>query len=171
MVEYWQSRRLNSSTYPSPNQLLTAPVSDFYDPSRGVELRGVERETFAAYKRMVAAAVKDKTLNLKTTNAGELAPEEKFLKIVSSFRSREYQAMLRRQSPNSDAPDLPPTARILPDTRSTSMSAANRSSPKTSTAPRRCRRRFINGWSRTRKNSDFIRISTSLGTGNTFLID
>ncbi|MCA1593525.1 MAG: M15 family metallopeptidase, partial [Acidobacteria bacterium] len=32
---------------------------------------------------------------------GELAPSEKYLKIVSSFRSREYQEHLRRQSPNS----------------------------------------------------------------------
>lgn len=101
MVEYWQSRRLNDSTYPAPNQLLTAPVSDFYDPSRAIELRSVERQTYAAYKRLVAAAQQDKTLNLRATSAGELAPEEKFLKIVSSFRSREYQAMLRKQSPNS----------------------------------------------------------------------
>ena len=101
MVEFWQSRRLNDSTYPAPNQLLTAPVADFYDPSRPIELRGVERETFAAYKRLVAAAVQDKTLNLRTTSVGELAPDEKFLKIVSAFRSREYQAMLRKQSPHS----------------------------------------------------------------------
>jgi LAS superfamily LD-carboxypeptidase LdcB len=101
MVEWWQSRRLNDSTYPAPNQLLTAPIKDFYDPTRSADLLKVERETYAAYKRMVAAAVKDPALNLKTTNTGELAPEEKFLKIVSAFRSREYQAQLRRQSPNS----------------------------------------------------------------------
>ncbi len=101
MVEWWQSRRLNDSTYPSSNQLLTAPVVDFYDPSRALGLRGVERETYAAYKRLVAAAIKDPALNLKTTGAGELAADEKFLKIVSSFRSREYQAILRKQSPHS----------------------------------------------------------------------
>ncbi len=101
MVEYWQSRRLNDSTYPAPNQLLTAPIAEFYDPTRSIELLKVERETYAAYKRMVAAAAKDPTLNLRTTNASQLAPEEKFLKIVSAFRSREYQAILRRQSPNS----------------------------------------------------------------------
>ncbi|MDQ3321499.1 MAG: M15 family metallopeptidase [Acidobacteriota bacterium] len=101
MVEWWQSRRLNDSTYPSPNQLLTAPIADFYDPTRSIGLLKVERETYAAYKRMVAAAAKDPTLNLKTTKTGELASDEKFLKIVSAFRSREYQALLRKQSPNS----------------------------------------------------------------------
>lgn len=101
MVEWWQSRRLNDATYPAPNQLLTAPISDFYDPTRSSELLRVERQTYAAYKRMIAAAAKDPTLNLKTTKNGELSPDEKFLKIVSSFRSREYQAQLRKQSPNS----------------------------------------------------------------------
>jgi len=101
IVEWWQSRRLNDSAYPAPNQLLTAPIADFYDPSRSIDLLKVERETYAAYKRMVAAAVKDPTLNLRTTNGNALAPDEKFLKIVSAFRSREYQAQLRRQSPNS----------------------------------------------------------------------
>jgi uncharacterized protein YcbK (DUF882 family) len=101
LVEYWQSRRLNSSEYPTTDKLLTAPITDFYDSARKVELTKVERQTYAAYKRMVAAAGRDKTLGLKLTPTGELAPEEKFLKIVSSFRSREYQNQLRRQSPNS----------------------------------------------------------------------
>ncbi len=101
IIEFWQVRRLNNSDYPSPDRLLTAPATDFFDPIRDAELRQVERETYAAYKRMVAAAVKDKTLNLKITTTGELATDEKFLKIVSAFRSREYQAKLRRESPNS----------------------------------------------------------------------
>lgn len=99
MVKYWQSQRLNSSEYPSEDQLLSAPIADFYDPTRSPELLKVERETYAAYKKMVAAAAKD--LRLKVTATGELAPEEKFLKIVSAFRSREYQAQLRAKSPNS----------------------------------------------------------------------
>lgn len=101
IIEFWQSRRLKNSDYPSPDRLLTAPIADFYDPTRAPELLKVERETYAAYKRMVAAAAKDKSLNLKLTQTGELAPEEKFLKIVSAFRSREYQEKLRRESPNS----------------------------------------------------------------------
>lgn len=99
MIKGWQAQRLNSSEYPAPEKLLTAPIADFYDPTRSVELLKVERETFAAYKRMIVAAAKD--LNLKLAASGELAPEEKFLRIVSAFRSREYQAGLRAASPNS----------------------------------------------------------------------
>ncbi|HKG14392.1 MAG TPA: D-alanyl-D-alanine carboxypeptidase family protein [Pyrinomonadaceae bacterium] len=100
-VSEWQSARLKEKTPARADQLLLAPTSDFYDPSRPEELRQVERETYAAYKRMVAAALEDPALGLKGTADGGLAPEEKFLKIVSSFRSREYQENLRRQSPNS----------------------------------------------------------------------
>jgi len=99
MVSAWQGARLKNKEYARPDQLLLAPSADFYDPSRPEALRQVERETYAAYKRMAAAAAAD--LGLKRTASGELAPEEKFLKIVSSFRSREYQANLRAQSPGS----------------------------------------------------------------------
>lgn len=99
MVGWWQSRRLGSSLYPSDDELLTAPITDFYDPTRAADLLKVERETYAAYKKMVAAAAKD--LNLKQTKPGELAPDEKFLRIVSAFRSREYQDKLRAASPHS----------------------------------------------------------------------
>lgn len=99
MIKGWQARRLNRSQYPSEEQLLTAPIADFYDPTRSFDLLKVERETYAAYKKMLAAAAKD--LKLKTTGTGELAPEEKFLRIVSAFRSREYQAKLRAADPNA----------------------------------------------------------------------
>jgi hypothetical protein len=101
MVSGWQAARLKEKGYPRPDQLVLAPTSDFYDPSRPDELRQVERETYAAYRRMVAAAVADPTSGLKGTAEGGLAPEEKYLRIVSSFRSREYQARLRAQSPHS----------------------------------------------------------------------
>jgi len=101
MVSTWQGARLKDKSPAQPGQLLVAPASDFYDASRPDELRQVERETYAAYKRMVAAAVADPSLGLKHTASGELAPEEKFFKIVSAFRSREYQDHLRQQSPNS----------------------------------------------------------------------
>ena len=101
MVSAWQGVRLKDKTPAQAGQMLVAPVSDFYDTSRPDELRQVERETYAAYKRMVAAACADPSLNLKHTAAGELAPDEKFFKIVSAFRSPEYQAHLRAQSPNS----------------------------------------------------------------------
>jgi zinc D-Ala-D-Ala carboxypeptidase len=93
MVRYWQSRRLNSSIYPASNEIFSAPIMDFYDPTRSPELLKVRHDAYAAYKQMVAAARADKSLNLKS--------ETKFLKIISAFRSREYQEQLRRQSPNS----------------------------------------------------------------------
>lgn len=101
MVSEWQGKRLKERTPAQPDQLITAPVSDFYDPARPDELRQVERETYAAYKRMVAAAIADKSLGLARGDKGELAPAEKYLKIISSFRSREYQEKLRLESPNA----------------------------------------------------------------------
>ncbi len=101
MVSGWQGARLKHKAHARPEELLLAPTSDFYDPTRPEALRHVERETYAAYKRMLAAAAADSSLGLKLTATGELAPEERFLKIISSFRSPEYQAKLRAQSPNS----------------------------------------------------------------------
>ena len=101
MIKAWQEARLKDRSVASPDQLLTAPISDFYDPTRAEELRQVERKTYAAYKRMVAAAVADRSLGLTHNSHGELAPEEQYLKIISAFRSREYQEKLRRESPNS----------------------------------------------------------------------
>ena len=98
VVSQWQANRLKNRAYATPDQLLTAPESDFYDPSRAAELRQVERETYAAYKQMVAAAIADPTL--------KLAPGDKYFKIVSAFRSREYQDNLRRQSPNAGSAGL-----------------------------------------------------------------
>jgi zinc D-Ala-D-Ala carboxypeptidase len=106
MVSEWQSVRLKNRAYAQPDQLLTAPVADFYDPQRLEELRQVERDTYAAYKRMIAAAVADPSLGLSHGSDGELAPAEKYLKIVSAFRPREYQEQLRRQSPNAGSAGL-----------------------------------------------------------------
>ena len=101
MVSTWQDSRLKDRAYPTAADLVTAPSSDFWDPSRPEELRQVRRDAYTAYKRLVAAAAADPSLRLQTTPAGELAPAEKYLKIVSSFRSREYQEELRRRSPNA----------------------------------------------------------------------
>jgi D-alanyl-D-alanine carboxypeptidase len=100
MIRSWQSLRTYKSDYPPPDQLVLVSPDDFYDPERVDELRMVERQTFEAYKRMVAAAAADSTLGLKVTN-GELARSEKYLKIISAFRTREYQEQLRRQSPKA----------------------------------------------------------------------
>jgi len=99
MIEFWQSQRLNSSIYAAPEDLLNALITDFYDPTREVELLKVERETYHAYKRMVAVAAIE--LKLKTDKNGKLLADEKYLRIVSAFRSREYQAKLRAASPQS----------------------------------------------------------------------
>lgn len=104
MVSHWQSNRLKNRASATPDQLVLAPSSDFYDPSRADELRQVERRTYEAYKRMVAAAIAE--LNLARTSSGELAAKEKFFKIISAFRSREYQEMLRRKSPNAGSAGL-----------------------------------------------------------------
>jgi hypothetical protein len=106
MFTEWQGNRLKDKTPAQPDQLLTAPPSDFYDPARLPELRQVERNTYAAYKQMIAAAIADPTLKLAHNSNGELADTEKYLKIVSAFRSREYQEKLRRESPNAGSAGL-----------------------------------------------------------------
>jgi D-alanyl-D-alanine dipeptidase len=57
----------------------------------------VERETYAAYKRMVAAALADPSLGLKGTASGELAPEEEYLKLFSTYRTPKDQIRLQAQ--------------------------------------------------------------------------
>src|SRR5260370_32788140 len=110
MISQWQTNRLKNHTYAQPEQLMTAPISDFYDPERVAELRQVDRNTYAAYKQMVAAAIADPTLNLGHRPQGELAPTEKYFKIVSAFRSREYQDQLRRQAPKAGSAGLAMTS-------------------------------------------------------------
>jgi hypothetical protein len=101
MIKAWQDARLKDRSLARPEQLLIAPVSDFYDPTRAEELRQVERQTYAAYKRLISAAVAERSLGLDHTSHGELTPGEKYLKIISAFRSPEYQTKLRREQPNS----------------------------------------------------------------------
>jgi D-alanyl-D-alanine carboxypeptidase len=95
MVSQWQGNRLKNRAEATPDQLLTAPPSDFYDPSRAPELRQVERNTYAAYKEMLAAATAELKLEHKS-----------YFKIISSYRSREYQENLRRKSPNAGSAGL-----------------------------------------------------------------
>jgi hypothetical protein len=106
MIKIWQGARFKDREVAAPDKLVLVPISEFYDPTRAEELRKVERATYAAYKKMVAAAVADRSLGLAHGAHGELAPGEKFLKIVSAFRSREYQEKLRRESPNSGSAGL-----------------------------------------------------------------
>ena len=106
LISQWQNNRLKNRTPATPDQLLVAPPADFYDPSRAEELRQIERNTYAAYKRMIAAALDDPALKLARTSTGELGPREKYFKIISAFRSREYQDELRRKSPNAGSAGL-----------------------------------------------------------------
>src|SRR5687768_12180188 len=100
-TKYWQSRRLGRSGLSADANLLAAPINEFYDPTRSPDLLHLERETYAAYKKMLDAAVKDLKGELKLTTTGELAPDEKFLRIVSAYRSPAYQAALRKREPNA----------------------------------------------------------------------
>ncbi len=101
LTKYWQARRLGRSGLTSEDGLLSAPIDEFYDPTRSPDLLQLERETYAAYKKMLAAATRDLKKELQIMNNGELAPGEKFLRIVSAYRSPEYQAALRRSQPNA----------------------------------------------------------------------
>ena len=100
MVSKWQQARLKNRAPASSEKMIVAPSSDFYDPSRKDELRMVEPETYGAYKRMLAAAISDSSLGLDG-RGGELERGEKYLKIISAFRTAEYQNKLRRESPNA----------------------------------------------------------------------
>jgi hypothetical protein len=100
-TRFWQSQRLGRSNFPGDDKLYSAPISDFYDPTRDVELLKLERETYVAYKRMIAAAAADLGKSVRFTKSGDLAPGEKYLRIVSAYRSQEYQNQLRAKSPNS----------------------------------------------------------------------
>jgi zinc D-Ala-D-Ala carboxypeptidase len=106
MISQWQSTRIKDRTIADPTQLLTVTSTYFYDPGRAEELRGVERTTYDAYKSMIAAAIADPTLRLAHDGPTELASTEKYFKIISAFRSRDYQDELRRKSPNSGSAGL-----------------------------------------------------------------
>jgi hypothetical protein len=99
MVSFWQSRRIKDRDYPPADQLVTIPATDCFDPDRPEELRQAEGRAYEAYKRMTRAAARD--LGFEITEDGSIAPAEKYLKIISAFRSREYQEQLRQKSPSS----------------------------------------------------------------------
>ncbi|CAN5593351.1 hypothetical protein BH18ACI3_BH18ACI3_18020 [soil metagenome] len=99
--KYWQSRRLGRSGLSADANLLSAPINEFFDSTRSTDMLQLEHDTYAAYKKMLADAAKDLRRELKLTKDGELAPEEKFLRIVSAYRSPEYQEALRKKEPNA----------------------------------------------------------------------
>jgi len=93
MVAVFQSRRIKDRSIPTPEQLTLVPASEFYDPERPESLRYVERQAYAAYKKIVAAAAADLLL---ISDSGQ-----EWMKIISAFRSPAYQAQLRKQNPRS----------------------------------------------------------------------
>jgi len=100
-TKYWQSRRLGRFGLSVNDNLLSAPINEFFDPTRSPDLLQLERDTYSAYRKMIEAAAKDLRHELKLTKYGELAPEEKFLRIVSAYRSPAYQDALRKREPNA----------------------------------------------------------------------
>jgi len=101
LIRFWQGQRLGRSSPPVDGSLISAPITDFFDPTRDPGLLQLERQTYEAYKRMLAAAAKELGASVKFTKTGELAEGEKFLRIVSAYRSPAYQAELRRKEPNA----------------------------------------------------------------------
>jgi D-alanyl-D-alanine carboxypeptidase len=91
MVSVFQSRRIKDRSTPPPKALKLVPASKFFDAERPEDLRYVERQAYAAYDSLVAAARADLSLD----------PNRDWLKVISAFRSPAYQAQLRRQSPRS----------------------------------------------------------------------
>lgn len=91
MVAVFQSRRIKDRSTPPAERLTLVPASKFFDPERLEDLRYVERQAYAAYRELVAAAAAELSLS----------SNENWLKIISAFRSPAYQARLRRQNPGS----------------------------------------------------------------------
>ena len=105
MVTVMQAGRLHSLVAPADDKLVTAPISDFYDPTRAEDLRKIERRTYQAYRRMIKAAASDPSL--------KLSPGDKYLKVISAFRSQDYQDQLRRQSSSTGRAGLAITSHHL----------------------------------------------------------
>jgi zinc D-Ala-D-Ala carboxypeptidase len=94
MVSIYQSNRLSGANRAQVfTGLELVPSSFFYDPMRPADLRKVGQDTLAAYHKMVAAAKKDLSRDVDFS--------KNWLKIISSYRTPEYQAQLRKQSPNA----------------------------------------------------------------------
>ncbi|MGH9769183.1 MAG: D-alanyl-D-alanine carboxypeptidase family protein, partial [Blastocatellia bacterium] len=93
MVAVFQSRRIKDRSAPPPEALTLVPASEFFDQERPETLRYVERQAYAAYRSIVAAASAELSLSPESN--------ERWLKIISAFRSPAYQAQLRKRSPKA----------------------------------------------------------------------
>jgi hypothetical protein len=92
MVATFQARRPAGQRRGVRTDLVLAPPDDFFDRSRPLSLRFVDRLAHDAYQRMCQAA---------REALGEEVLSSHGLKIVSAYRSPSYQAALRRRSPRA----------------------------------------------------------------------
>ncbi len=100
-INHWQSRRIRPVYEANRDSLLYAPIIDFYDQTRDLSLLMVDREAYFAYKKMVEAARKEfDTGDAQNPDTGI------YLKIISSYRSPEYQAELRAKDPSQTRAQL-----------------------------------------------------------------
>lgn len=94
MVSVYQSERLSGADRTQVfSGLELVPSPYFFDPLRPADLRKVGQETLSAYHRMLAAAKKELSHDVDFS--------QRWLKIISSYRTPEYQAQLRRQNPQA----------------------------------------------------------------------
>ena len=100
-IEHWQAKRIRPIYEAKEDDLLTAPISDFYDPTREERLLKVDRSAYDAFKRMVADA--GTHFDRDEGKAGIFGP---YLSIVSSYRSPAYQRELRRKDPKANRAQL-----------------------------------------------------------------
>ncbi len=96
-IDLWQSKRIKPIILAREAQLISAPVSFFFDQTRQKILLKVERSTFAAYQLMISEAFKDESLSLESGSDETRSNSENYLKIISSYRSPAYQAELRKR--------------------------------------------------------------------------
>lgn len=96
MVELLQSKRLKERSYPPEDTLITVSSSEFYDPERPEDLRKVYTEAYQAYRMMIKEALKDDAVAKAMADIHD-QESQKYFKIISAWRSREYQEELRKR--------------------------------------------------------------------------
>lgn len=95
MTQALQAGRAFDSAQPPAEELVEVPASEWYDAGRAPELRMLRRDAYEAYQKMAAAARAD------------LGPQAKnYFKLVSGYRSPEYQAGLREKAGNPSTATL-----------------------------------------------------------------
>ncbi len=99
MVSLLQENRLKSRDYPPLEELITVSAKEFFDPERPQELRQVHQKAYVAYKRMIAAAYLDTKVAEAMADKDNWEAQSYF-KIISAWRSREYQEELRKRQGN-----------------------------------------------------------------------